>query len=98
MEYYLRFVITLSIGLVGLGLVLKVLLDELFSDWDLFGELGDWLRGTYQGRGLAHVERTEDVMLEIEKSKVIPLSTRMIEKRREQLEEIAAVERNLKVR
>ena len=37
---YLKFVFCLSIGLVGLCMVLTTILDKLLSDWDILAELG----------------------------------------------------------
>ena len=42
-------------------------------------------------------ERTEDVMLEIEKSKTSDVTMRLIDRRREQLKELASVEKRLQM-
>lgn len=36
---YLRFMICLAVGLIGISLVLKTLMDVLFNDWDVEGDL-----------------------------------------------------------
>lgn len=95
MELYFKFVMTLGLGLFGLGLVLTLAIDQLFSDWDAFASAGAWLRDAYRGKGLRLLERAEDVQLEIEKARQPVINTRLIDKRREALREIASVEYRL---
>ena len=97
MELYFRFMMTLAFGLVGLSVVLKVLLDGIFSEWDAFADLGDWLKGVSEGKGLVRTDRAEDIMLEIEKSKAPTMNTRLLDQKREQLKEINQVEHRLKM-
>jgi hypothetical protein len=40
---YFRFIICLALGLLGLSLVLKTLIDVLFTDWDFFVEARQWV-------------------------------------------------------
>ncbi len=97
MELYVKFLASLAFGLVGVGMVLKILLEKLFSEWDAFAELGQRLRMLSEGRALAPVERTEDVLLEIEKSKQSKISTRLVDLKREQLKELSVVEHRLRL-
>lgn len=95
MALYMRFVMTLAFGLAGLGMVLKILLERLFHDWDLFADLGALGKAVWDGKALRLRERPEDIKLEIEKSRQPKLSTRLIDMKREELKEISAVEHRL---
>lgn len=98
MEMYLKFVGTLGFGLLGLGLVLKMLLEQVLADWDLFGDLARFCRAVAEGRvfRLAHKDRVEDVRLEIENIQRAQFrGTRLIDQKREQLKEIELVEHRL---
>ena len=98
MTLYIRFIMALGFGLLGLGVVLKVLLEQLFHDWDAFTDMGEGFKKLLEGKALALSTsgRTEDVMLEIEKAKASTYSTRLIDLKREQLREIDAVEHRLR--
>lgn len=98
MEMYMKFWGTLAVGLLGAGFVLKTLLDELFQDWDAWADLKAWVRAQIEGASLKRMERAEDVMLEIENAKRTTSSTRLLDKRREQLREIELVEHRLSQR
>ena len=96
MDLYFRFMVATAFGLVGISQVLTLLIDGLFSEWDAFAELGDYLKELYTGDGRAlSLERAEDVMLQIEKDKFVPSSTRLLQQRRAQLREIDEVEYQL---
>lgn len=96
MTLYLRFMITLAFGLIGLGFVLKMALDHIFHDWDVVAELKAWW--TSEGRNLRHSRiRAEDLLLEAEKQRTPTVTTRLLEQRREQLREIGAVEYRLQL-
>ena len=84
----------LAVGLVALGLVLKII-DQLPTDWDVAAAFQEWWQ-TVSVTGL-RAERTEDVMLEIEKSKTSDVNMRLIDRRREQLKELASVEKRLQM-
>ncbi len=94
MELYIRFVVTLALGLLGVVMVLKVMLDGVFNEWDAVADLGYFFRHGFQNRWVAS-ERVEDVMLELEKSKTPTLTTSIYEKKRQQLEELSAIESRL---
>jgi hypothetical protein len=97
MELYIRFMTTLAFGLVGLGMVMKVLLENLFHDWDAFADLGAWMRSLSETKRPSwEEERVEDILLELEKAKAPTFNTRLIDVRREQLRERDAVEHRLK--
>ena len=97
MDLYIRFVTTLAFGLVGLGMVLMILLERVFHDWDAFADLSEWVRSWGEGRRAVAAARAEDLLLEIEKSKQPGLVTNsLIDIRREQLREIDLVESRLK--
>lgn len=91
MDLYFRFLVSLAAGLLGVGLVLKVLLDGIFNDWDAVADMGDLFRN---GLRLKHAagQRAEDVMLEAEKANAVVLTTSIYEQKRQELEELSAVE------
>ena len=96
MDMYLRFIASLAFGLLGLGFVLKMIIDTVFVQWDAYGEFVSWLReGGFVRRTAGG--RAEDLMLEIEKDKTPAMSTRMLDARREQLREIGVVEHRLQL-
>lgn len=96
MELYMKFVSTLAFGLVGAGMVLKIVLDELFMEWDAVADLAAWLKSWSESKTvLSLAGRREDVLLEAEKSRAVTLNTRLLEERRERLKEISAVEQRL---
>lgn len=91
MDLYIRFMISLAAGLFGVSMVLKVLLDSLFNEWDAVADAGDLLKNGLRLRHHGH-RRAEDVMLEAENAKVIPMSTRMYELKRQELQELSVIE------
>ena len=96
MDLYIKFMSTLAVGLAGAGMVLKILLDELFIEWDAFSDLMGWFRSVSEHKGwLARLERAEDAMLAAEKRKTITVNTRMLDERREQLNQLSQVDKRL---
>ena len=91
MELYIRFIGTLAFGLIGLGLVLKVLLETVFNEWDAFNDIGQRLLIVCSGRG-GRMEsvRAEDILLEAEKRDTPEGSMRSVDWRRRQLQELNA--------
>ncbi|WP_410959510.1 hypothetical protein, partial [Salmonella sp. SAL4432] len=84
MALYIRFMFCLAVGLAGLGIVLKTVIETLFHDWDLVAEVGEawrqWMRGDHAaGKG-----RVEDILLDQEtnKSENDAPSLRMLDERR----------------
>lgn len=96
MALYIRFIASLAVGLMGLGCVLKIVMDELLVEWDAFAAFVQWVTDLWSGKGLQRHQRTEDMLLEIEKAKTTEIGgLRLIDQRREQLRELASVERRL---
>lgn len=95
MNQYFQFLGCLAVGMVGVGMVLTVLIERLFADWDVVGELGVVMREGLAGRRLSQ-DRAEDVMLEVEKKNAGLVNTR-IDQRRQQLADVASAERRLQV-
>ncbi|MBI3550983.1 MAG: hypothetical protein HY077_00570 [Elusimicrobia bacterium] len=94
MELYMRFMVTLACGLLGVGMVLKVLLDGLFHEWDAVADMGEFMRtGWHQKQ--APTQRVEDVMLEIENARTPTLSTSIYEQKRRDLKELSAIESSM---
>jgi hypothetical protein len=91
MELYMRFMVTLACGLLGVGMVLKILLDGLFHEWDAVADMGDFMRTGWHARS-STAQRAEDVMLEIEKARTPTLSTSLYDQKRKDLKELSAIE------
>ena len=96
MILYVRFISTLAFGLIGMGAVLKVLLETIFEDWDAFNDIAARVSGSCSGEG-AHMEhiRAEDILLEAERQSAPMFSSRIADTRRRNLQEIDAVETRL---
>ena len=41
---YTRFILCLGFGLIGISFVLKTLIDEVFLDWDMIGDIQHFFR------------------------------------------------------
>lgn len=98
MHYYMRFIMTLSFGIAGLSLFMKVLLENVFHDWDAVSAFSGFVGGIVNGKPMeAQSLRAEDILMEAEKNRsgVGVGSSRLIDKRREQLNEINEVETRL---
>ena len=93
MELYVRFITTLAFGLIGMGAVLKVLLESLFNEWDAFNDIGSRISMACSGKGglVEHI-RAEDILLEAEKKSAFSGSTRIVDQRRRQIQELDEVE------
>ena len=96
MELYVRFISTLAFGLIGLGAVLKVLLETIFDDWDAFNDVAQRVMMTCSGKGghVAHV-RAEDMLLEAEKQNFSYFGTRLVDARRREIRELDDIETHL---
>lgn len=97
MALYIRFMATLAFGLVGLGLVLKVLLDQLFNDWDAVAAAKKFFREIFVGGRHVPRARAEDVLMDAENFRPREVGTRYIEKRREEIQELNDVEQQLNI-
>ena len=53
MELYVKFMFMLTVGLVGVGLVLTTLIETVFSDWDPFVDFQIWWGLHAHGRARA---------------------------------------------
>ncbi len=96
MDLYIKFMSTMAVGMLGAGLVLKVLLDELFLEWDAVAEAQTWFKTVSEHKGFfARLERAEDAMMEAEKSRAVTVNTRLLDERRQQLNQLSAVEKRL---
>lgn len=66
MQLYVKFVFTLSLGLVGLGLFMTTLLEVVLREWDAPREIRRWWRHLTHARAHASSVRAEDILLELE--------------------------------
>ncbi len=96
MELYIRFISTLAFGLIGLGAVLKVLLETIFNEWDAFNDISERLMISCSGKGgqVEHI-RAEDILLEAEKRGTPDTNTRIVDWRRRQMKELDEIETRL---
>ncbi len=99
MELYMRFISSLAFGLIGVGLVLRVLLDGLFNEWDAFHEIAEQASAVFSGRAPAvdHI-RAEDILLEAEKQNTYSLvssGSRLADQKRQQIQELDEIETRL---
>ncbi|MEK7857941.1 MAG: hypothetical protein AAB320_02260 [Elusimicrobiota bacterium] len=95
MELYVRFMATLAGGLIGVGLVLKILLEGLFNEWDAFNDVASKMEMALSGKHHVGLIRPEDILLEAEKRNTPNVNSRLIDRRREQLKELDDVENRL---
>jgi hypothetical protein len=66
MELYVKFMFTLTVGLAGVGLVLKTIFETVLYDWDpLVDARRWWRRYSHRASGIEHVS-AEDILKEIE--------------------------------
>lgn len=92
---YLRFVVFLALGLAGLGFVLVTLIDRFLSDREIVAAIAAFARRFLEGPALVPAAgRTEDAAM-VSAESPRNLSTRLLDKRREQLQEINEVESRL---
>jgi hypothetical protein len=93
---YIRFVTTLAFGLIGVGMVLKVLLEGIFSEWDAFNDIAQRVSIFVSGKGglVTHV-RAEDMLLEAEKKNSYSLGSRLVDQKRRQMQELNVIENRL---
>lgn len=69
MELYLKFMFTLAVGLVGVGMVVTTLLETIFHDWDVARDLERGWRAVFSHKPQSSLVRAEDILLELEKSR-----------------------------
>ena len=98
MELYVKFMFTLTLGLAGVGLVLKTILETLLHDWDPAQDFRRWWKVySHRSSALAHV-RAEDILQEIEgrnKPSVPREPALAIDRRRESLRDVDEAENRL---
>ena len=100
MQLYVKFIFTLSLGLLGLGMVLTTLLETVLRDWDAPRELRRWWRHVTHARAHASSVRAEDILLELEHAQKehryerrLPAGS--IDRRREEMRAIREAEERL---
>jgi hypothetical protein len=96
MEMYVKFMFTLTVGLVGMGMVLKTLLETVLHEWDAVGEFRVAWNSMFNARPYADSVRAEDILMEIEHDKnkrLVP--ERSIDRRREALRDVREAEDRL---
>ena len=96
MEMYIKFMFTLTVGLVGVGMVLKTLLETILHEWDAVHEIQTGWHSMFHARPYADSVRAEDILMEIErdhdKKRLPELS---IDRRRQALKDVREAEDRL---
>jgi hypothetical protein len=96
MEMYIKFMFTLTVGLVGVGMVLKTLLETILHEWDAVAEMQAGWHSMFHARPYAESVRAEDILMEIERDhakRLIPAHE--LDRRREALRDIREAEDRL---
>ncbi len=93
---YVKFMFTLTVGLVGVGMVLKTLLETIFHDWDMVGAMSTGWHSMFHARHYSDSVRAEDILMEIERDHAKRRQPeRSIDRRREALRDIREAEDRL---
>ncbi|OGR82682.1 MAG: hypothetical protein A3J74_01685 [Elusimicrobia bacterium RIFCSPHIGHO2_02_FULL_57_9] len=79
MEAYFQFWVILAVGLTGLCMVLKVLLDKILHDWDVPADIAAFWKAAYADKNFLRLERAEDIMMEVERAQNPGMNTRLVE-------------------
>lgn len=96
MEMYVKFMFTLTVGLVGVGMVLKTLLETILHEWDAVAEARAGWHSMFRARPYADSVRAEDILMEIERDHVKRRQPeRSIDRRREALRDLREAEDRL---
>jgi len=97
MELYVKFMFTLTVGLAGVGLVMKTIFETLLYDWDPVVDMRRWWKvHSHKSSAVEHV-RAEDILQEIEgRRQGAPRPAgRAIDRRRESLRDMDEAESRL---
>jgi hypothetical protein len=98
MQLYVKFMFTLTLGLAGVGLVMKTVIETLFSDWDPVVDARRWWKNaTHRHSGIESV-RAEDILQELEgrrRGDAPRPPARAIDRRRQSLRDVAQAEERL---
>jgi hypothetical protein len=100
MQLYVKFMFTLGVGLVGLGIVLTTVLETLLKEWDAARDLSRFIRSLTHGRPHVADVSAEDILLELEKGRAEGRYQRRapaksIDRRREALRDLREAEQRL---
>ena len=93
---YIKFMFTLTVGLVGVGMVLKTLLETILHEWDAVSEIKAGWHSLFRARPYADSVRAEDILMEIERDHVKrSMPAHEIDRRREALRDLREAEDRL---
>jgi len=97
MELYARFLMTLTIGLAGVGVLMTTLFETILRDWDPARDLRAWWRLVTSSRSHAASIRAEDILQQLQAQRagayLTPANT--LDRRREALRAVGEVEARL---
>ena len=95
---YIKFMFTLTVGLVGCAMVMKTLLETLLHEWDVVADARRGWNAMFNARPHSEV-RAEDILMELEQRDHMKrrLPERSIDRRREALREVREAEHRLAV-
>jgi hypothetical protein len=98
MEMYVRFMLTLTVGLVGVGIVLMTLLETLLREWDPVVDMRRWWREISHRHPGSGSVRAEDILSELEgrrQNRYIYATKPPVDRRREALREMRAADKRV---
>jgi hypothetical protein len=96
MEMYVKFMFTLTVGLVGVGMVLKTLLETILHEWDVVQDIKAGWHSMFHARPYADSVRAEDILMEIERDHMKrSIPAHELDRRRQALRDVREVEDRL---
>jgi len=95
MEMYVKFMFTLTVGLVGVGMVLKTLLETILHEWDAVTAIKAGWVSLFHARPYADSVRAEDILMEIEHDRRRRIPEGSLDRRREALRDVREAEDRL---
>jgi hypothetical protein len=98
MELYVRFMGTLTIGLIGFGFLMTTLFETLLLEWDPAHDIRRWWRRMSASRSHASAISAEDILLQLQTQRAgIGAAPRYstIDRRRDALRAVSDAEQRL---
>ena len=98
MQLYVKFMFALAIGLAGLSVMMKTVLETVLSEWDPVRHAAVWWRRLSHSRPNADSVRAEDILSELEgrrHGRYAPRPSRPIDQRRQVLRDMREADERL---
>lgn len=88
---YIKFMFTLAVGLVGVGMVLKTIIETILHEWDAVYEIQTGWHSLFRARPYVDSVRAEDILMGIERNHAKRrLPELSIDRRRQALRDVRA--------